>query len=173
MTKEEIRAEWALRVFGEPVTVEEVRAEWKKRLLSGAYEQGKGKLCAVTNNGKEEHCCLGVLCEIGVEMGLLRVELHDNKKTFSDFADRWEEEGHCYSSSVALPTVIRQAAGVFSMNGNRRPSSSDTSWRASLSSHNDTGTSFAEIVEMLGTGDFYEIPSPEGAESAPVHENSL
>lgn len=43
-----------------------IKAEWVKRLRSGDYEQGKRHLNA---NGR--YCCLGVLCEIAVEAGIV------------------------------------------------------------------------------------------------------
>jgi hypothetical protein len=37
------------------------------KLRSGEYEQGKGRLRSMGN----QYCCLGVLCEIGVEDGMI------------------------------------------------------------------------------------------------------
>ncbi len=44
-----------------------VKAEWVKRLRSGAYKQGFGYL----RNTDDSYCCLGVLCEIAVEQGII------------------------------------------------------------------------------------------------------
>jgi hypothetical protein len=45
---------------------QEVMREWTNRLRSGDYEQGRGVLRA---NGR--FCCLGVLCEIAAEHGVI------------------------------------------------------------------------------------------------------
>lgn len=42
--------------------------EWVEALESGDYNQGQGLLKQVVDEGKVQHCCLGVLCEVaGVE----------------------------------------------------------------------------------------------------------
>lgn len=42
---------------------QDIKREWVAKLRSGKYEQGKGRLRSKGN----QYCCLGVLCEIGVE----------------------------------------------------------------------------------------------------------
>lgn len=52
----------------------EIKAELVERLRSGRYIQGKEKL-AIKDDDGERYCCLGVLCEIAVERGIItRVE---------------------------------------------------------------------------------------------------
>jgi hypothetical protein len=54
----------------------EVKAEWVKRLRSGDYAQGEGYLHQIFESGEQERhefCCLGVLCEIAVEVGVTTV----------------------------------------------------------------------------------------------------
>lgn len=43
-----------------------IRDEWTKRLRSGEYEQGTGKL-----NVDDKFCCWGVLCEIAAEQNVV------------------------------------------------------------------------------------------------------
>lgn len=53
---------------------QEVMREWVSRLRSGDYTQGTGKL-SYTDPGRNDmrrHCCLGVLCDIAVEQGVMR-----------------------------------------------------------------------------------------------------
>lgn len=45
----------------------EVKAEWLKRLRSGEYTQGGGKL----RDGLNRYCCLGVLCDIAADADIL------------------------------------------------------------------------------------------------------
>jgi hypothetical protein len=42
----------------------EVKVRWVSALESGAYEQGRAKLCTVADDGKRTYCCLGVLCQL-------------------------------------------------------------------------------------------------------------
>ena len=67
------------------MTPQEIRTEWLKRLRSGEYEQTTGNLHL---NGK--FCCLGVLCTIGEEAGLLesKVEKPTTWRTGEDPVDR-------------------------------------------------------------------------------------
>lgn len=51
---------------------DEIIAEWVKRLRSGDYKQGQKRLGIKTLNGVESFCCLGVLCEMAVEEGVVR-----------------------------------------------------------------------------------------------------
>lgn len=37
----------------------EIKAKWIKKLRSGQYEQGRGRLV-----NDDKHCCLGVLCNV-------------------------------------------------------------------------------------------------------------
>lgn len=46
---------------------QDIKREWVAKLRSGKYEQGKGRLRSKGN----QYCCLGVLCEIGVEDGTI------------------------------------------------------------------------------------------------------
>lgn len=45
---------------------QEIKAKWLQALRSGEYEQGEGFLKKTGSDGKTKHCCLGVLCELGV-----------------------------------------------------------------------------------------------------------
>jgi len=42
----------------------EIAKKWVKALRSGKYKQGQGWLKQYNNKGQEQHCCLGVLCEL-------------------------------------------------------------------------------------------------------------
>lgn len=57
-----------------PVTAQSPREvihnEWANRLESGRYRRGHGYLRRATEDG-DEYCCLGVLCEIAVEAGIV------------------------------------------------------------------------------------------------------
>jgi len=46
---------------------QDIKREWVAKLRSGKYEQGRGRL----RSKDDQYCCLGVLCEIGVEGGMI------------------------------------------------------------------------------------------------------
>ena len=48
----------------------EIAEEWVRRLESGNYQQGKGRLRTQTFEGDYRYCCLGILTEIAVEAGV-------------------------------------------------------------------------------------------------------
>lgn len=54
-----------------PTMDKEIRAEWLKRLRSGEYKQGRATLKAEYADGVVKFCCLGVLCEIAAEQGVI------------------------------------------------------------------------------------------------------
>lgn len=41
-----------------------VKAKWVAALRSGKYNQGKSALHIIHRDGREEFCCLGVLCDL-------------------------------------------------------------------------------------------------------------
>lgn len=50
-----------------------IRTEWARRLRSGDYAQGKERL-RDDSNDEARYCCLGVLCELAVEAGVIRYD---------------------------------------------------------------------------------------------------
>lgn len=61
----------------------EIKQKWVARLRSGLYPQGKTFL---ENNG--QFCCLGVLCQIAVEAGVIgRIANSDGLVRFGDLSD--------------------------------------------------------------------------------------
>lgn len=50
---------------------EKIKTRWVAALRSGDYPQGTGLLRRVDATGTAYHCCLGVLCELAVEAGVV------------------------------------------------------------------------------------------------------
>lgn len=50
---------------------EEVKALWLAALRSGEYLQGKDSLHSINDDLKDAYCCLGVLCEVAVNEGII------------------------------------------------------------------------------------------------------
>ena len=107
--------------------------EWKEKwiaaLRSGEYVQGK----KVLRNGKDEFCCLGVLCDLFVKEG----KLEEPVQTMS---------GHTYEGAIViLPESVALTAGLSSCEGfyeSRRRS-------RNLMYDNDSGKTFLEIADII------------------------
>ena len=91
----------------------EIAGKWAEALRSGKYVQGKGRLKVTSPNGESKHCCLGVLCEMAMEDGLLLNQ-----------ASRWRwgirdgERVHEFHNEVdKLPDSVREWAGIKSLFG--------------------------------------------------------
>ena len=101
-------------------------------LLSGEYEQGRGRLKLITPEGVK-HCCLGVACEVALQNGVeLEVETSSEGVVFFD------------QTSLYLPEAMREWLGL-----SPGPKSYSLLLGANNSAirMNDTiGTSFEEIA---------------------------
>ena len=115
----------------------EVKAEWVKRLRSGEYKQGKTFL-HVKENERDFYCCLGVLCEIAVDEGIVEKRLHGRAYSYS--RDREAASKH------DLPVSVQNWSGVQScgdLDNSNEP-------MRSLSGYNDYGDmSFDDIATII------------------------
>jgi hypothetical protein len=64
---------------------QDLKNKWIEALLSGKYKQGQASLRLTLVNGKQVHCCLGVLCDIldpdgWKELGDEDVHIHKSKR---------------------------------------------------------------------------------------------
>lgn len=106
----------------------EVKAEWVKALRSGEYKQGKNAL----RNDKDEHCCLGVLCELAVKAGAIPPAVLDG--------DRYKYAGR---EATFLPSSVEQWAGIVDQVYRDMDAISD------LIEYNDGGKDFAYIADVI------------------------
>jgi hypothetical protein len=98
----------------------DVKREWIKRLRSGFYKQGKEHL-----RYDDEYCCLGILCEIAAEKGVI------SPPTLGQFGYKYDEES-AYASHK-----VEQWAGLF------------TSQSRQLAEMNDDGFPFDSIANFI------------------------
>lgn len=112
----------------------EVKAEWIQRLTSGEYKQGEAALKYRPPHEKSAYCCLGVLCEMAVERGIIAAPVKNwaDKYAFDDMVGvpsarvvQWAELPH------ENPVVLYQGANK------------------SLAELNDTGVPFPEIAKLI------------------------
>ena len=113
-----------------------IKRKWVKALRSGEWLQGRRKLAS---KGKG-FCCLGVLCELAREEGIVDVKkLPDGSFNYSCFENL--EDG----SPNYLPGVVQDWAGLAKTNPQVKGGHH-------LSSMNDSGTSFDRIADEIEKG---------------------
>jgi hypothetical protein len=117
----------------------DIAKQWTEALRSGKYRQTLNMLKNTFDEPSEDgtkvgYCCLGVLCELAADAGIL---------------NRAENDGYTYEDAegtyyTALPPVVLEWAGIHFANG----------WRSvdepSLVGLNDEwGFSFEQIAEVI------------------------
>ncbi len=100
------------------------KAKWVAKLRSGDYVQGVGKLRSPEN----QYCCLGVLCEVAVEDGILPLASHILGDADLDYA----YDGH----SAFLPPAVSDA---YKMDSTSRL----------IEMNDDEKASFTEIADYI------------------------
>lgn len=120
----------------------EIKKLWTEALRSGKYHQGKGHLAQSDQADGLAHCCLGVLCEVAIEAGIIS-------------PPKWQGINYYYGiegdhRADFLPRVVSTWAGL----GNNSPVYTDHAVldgrTKSLVSHNDDdGFSFTEIADII------------------------
>ena len=134
-----------------------IKAEWLARLRSGTIEQGKN----VLRSEDEKYCCLGVLCEMAVEAGIIEPPLPPTEDYTAD--NDTEIRGYLYAADTEgddedacvderwymkhyLPEAVQEWAGLLDKRGDlaKREINGD-----SLAQLNDAGMSFADIADII------------------------
>ncbi len=113
-----------------------VKAMWLDRLRNGGIQQGKGKLG--TTDGKR--CCLGVLCDIAVEHGVIPAPTQlggTHNVLVYDALDR-----------NYLPKSVQEWAGLNAHNPSVVVGDEDGR-SVHLADLNDNGTPFERIADLI------------------------
>jgi hypothetical protein len=117
-----------------------IRDRWVKALTSGDYKQGSGAL-----RRGDEFCCLGVLCDLAVRDGVV-----SNLGPLGMSGSHFFGNTGLDSDSNELPQMVRDWAGLDSCDPTvARPSRE----RIELAALNDGGMPFAELAELITSGD--------------------
>lgn len=128
----------------------EIKAEWLRRLRSGEYTQGKKRLRVTTAKGEERYCCLGILCEMAVEQGVIKSEPLVGDK-YSDYKGTAHAYGNSQSwnrATTVLPPEVILWAGFPADKGLPLPVSIWVNpW--GLAIKNDEGMPFSEIADFI------------------------
>src|SRR4051812_10826866 len=130
-----------------------VKARWVAALRSGEYAQGRSAL----RTAVDKYCCLGVLCELAVEAGVIPPAVPSgpvgNPGGVGFSVYRYGETAGAgpaskYYESQYPPYVVAVWAGV-NRYGDRHWSETDDKAPESLVSLNDTGVTFDEIADII------------------------
>jgi hypothetical protein len=88
----------------------EVLDEVVKRLRSGAYKQGEAALRKKGEDGEPDtFCCLGVMCEVAVEAGVVTVRYGGDERWSYDYVSPDGTDESAY-----LPPAVIEWAGIVS-----------------------------------------------------------
>lgn len=118
---------------------EAIRTEWAEALRSGLYSQGKSAL----RSSEDKFCCLGVLCEIAVEYGVIAPPIRSNNSFDYSYAEGYQSW---------LPPEVTKWAGLESDEGafgrDILVKVDDRSY-PSLAQANDYGVTFDKIADII------------------------
>jgi hypothetical protein len=114
---------------------EDVKAKWVEALRSGRFEQGRRALRKMDDT----YCCLGVLCELAVEAGVIAPAT-----VASQFGEPY---GYLYAEETAgLPQAVQEWSGLHSSLGYLPEGFSNSS---NLAAVNDSGNGFEVIADII------------------------
>lgn len=129
-----------------PVTpkLNPVAQKWVEALRSGKYKQTKRVLTSTNAKGKVVgHCCLGVLCTLAVQAGVIPPAKPKKLETYGERA----RYCHSYGRDVeVLPPKVRKWVGMKTSSGDWPVNSYTID---SLTAKNDNGASFKKIANMI------------------------
>jgi len=120
----------------------EIKAQWIADLRSENFAQGQGLL-----RTGDQYCCLGVLCELAVEAGVISAQENgDGMFKYGIFSDDFNVSD---TSLVSLPDAVCRWAEIYDpdpmvpveVDGNVR--------NEYLATLNDSNYSFGEIADLI------------------------
>jgi hypothetical protein len=119
----------------------EIKARWTAALRSGEYPQTTGALnrARAYEEAPAGFCCLGVLCELAAEDGVVK------HRTYSEILTGYTADGMDYIETSILPDAVREWAGLDSRYGLEIDREKDVT----LTTLNDDGKSFAQIADLI------------------------
>ena len=118
----------------------EIKQKWIDALKSGKYKKGKNFLRLSNENGDNQYCCLGVLCEL---CNISSKPVDDN--------DVFGEDIIAYEYQFADATETEMLSDKFILaNGLNSSESNDLASAVSaLAKINDTSDSFEPVIEYI------------------------
>lgn len=122
----------------------EIKDRWVAALRSGKYKQGRKALSKISDTGETTYCCLGVLCELAVEDGLISRAPYTSPWSNLEF-NLYGEDNH----KSFLPIVVMEWSGVNSTMGYFSDVGAPTAEYSSLVEANDDGATFEDIANII------------------------
>lgn len=119
----------------------EVMRKWVEALESGDYQQGTGQLEIITH-GSHRYCCLGVLCHLAVQEGVIQPEQVVEEDGVVVYPDE------PYSNGETLPSEVMKWAGLDERNPTLYPVDSGYGYMAS-ELNDSLGCTFGEIAQAI------------------------
>lgn len=113
---------------------EQVKKKWVKALRSGKFSQTQGTL-----KDESGYCCLGVLCELAVQEGVIKAGRADATGYYT----------YGRNSQDLLPPTVQRWAGIKSENPDVKFIDDGESINVSLSAVNDNGVEFDKIADLI------------------------
>jgi len=121
----------------------DVAKKWVKALRSGKYKQGQSWLKQYDKKGEEQHCCLGVLCELYNNEMKKKHKKSLNSKTVED----WNVTRISFNKNdQSLPNIVKKWAGMKDSLGNFIDSNNMCRCLADM---NDIGRKFNTIANII------------------------
>jgi hypothetical protein len=136
----------------------EIKERWIEALESGKYRQTQGHLQVkdgADSEYRDGYCCLGVLCELAVEDGVVNVKTNRNVYGITEveyFSGDPDESVD--SSTTELPEAVVEWAGLSEINPN--VSLPITGW-PQLASSEDFGPEDTATISLAELNDEYEF----------------
>lgn len=125
----------------------EIRAKWTAKLRSDEFEQGVNRLNYIDpKDGRRKNCCLGVLCELAVDAGVVMTS----------------EEGRCiaygvYANATSLPEEVMEWCGLGSDDPIlfKRPYADGSGGTpiTCAAANDDEHLTFAQIADLIDGGE--------------------
>ena len=122
-----------------------VMKKWIKALRSGKFKQGKGQLKQTNPQGKVNHCCLGVLCELYNEE-MIKNKKKKLKEAIESYGFGEKEMTYSFDGRGGLlPKKVMNWSGVSTDEGKFY----DSTEPLSLVEVNDEGKRFTTIANFI------------------------
>lgn len=117
-----------------------IKAQWLDALRSDEFEQGTGTLTRVNDDGTKSHCCLGVLCELAADAGVVQRTVDETQveQGIVGYTD-----GQNGAEVSILPHAVADWAGL------DRWGNPDRYIDLNLPGLNDSGQSFDYIADVI------------------------
>lgn len=119
----------------------EIKEQWIKALRSGEYKQGIGQLHYRTKNGSSQFCCLGVLCDLAKQAGIVQEFGSSEDTTGVSVSYEIGAAPSGWRKTTYLPQAVVTWAGL--------PCKNPEVGAVSLAGRNDDGETFEEIANAI------------------------